>query len=176
MPDFSAMPEVFVSNAELATAVSRETKIGKLRKLGSRLYTRNLTEPPERIVQRNLWPLVAAYLPGALIADRTALENQPAGDGSVFLIADHKRDIILPGVTLRPRKGPPPLESDRPFIGSLRIASPSFDPIGRGAERRVAITVATAIRSPAACQRSISGTISLTGGSYPGACVSRSTS
>jgi hypothetical protein len=26
-------------------------------------------------------------------------------------------------VTLRPRKGPPPLESDRPFIGSLRIAS-----------------------------------------------------
>jgi len=125
MPDFSAMPEVFVSNAELATAVSRETKLGRLRKLGSRLYTRNLTEPPERIVQRNLWPLVAAYLPGALIADRTALENRPATDGSVFLIADHKRCIVLPGVTLRPRKGPPPLESDRPFIGSLRIASPA---------------------------------------------------
>jgi Fic/DOC family len=125
MPDFSTMPEVFVSNADLATAVSRETKLGRLRKLGSRLYTRNLTEPPERIVHRNLWPLVAAYLPGALIADRTALENRPAADGSVFLIADHKRDIVLPGVTLRPRKGPPPLESDRPFIGSLRIASPA---------------------------------------------------
>lgn len=125
MPDFSTMPEVFVSNTGLATAVSRETKLGRLRKLGSRLYTRNLTEPPERIVQRNLWPLVAAYLPGALIADRTALENRPAADGSVFLIADHKRDIVLPGVILRPRKGPPPLESDRPFIGSLRIASPA---------------------------------------------------
>ena len=125
MPDFSAMPEVFVSNAELATAVSRETKLGRLRKLGSRLYTRNLNESPERIVQRNLWPLVAAYLPGALIADRTALENRPATDGSVFLIADHKRCIVLPGVTLRPRKGPPPLESDRPFVGSLRIASPA---------------------------------------------------
>jgi hypothetical protein len=125
MPDFSTMPEVFVSNAKLATAVSRETKLGRLRKLGSRLYTRNLTDPPERIVQRNLWPLVAAYLPGALIADRTALENRPATDGSVFLIANHKRDISLPGVTLRPRKGPPPLESDRPFIGGLRIASPA---------------------------------------------------
>jgi hypothetical protein len=123
MPDFSVMPEVFVSNAEIASAVSRETKLGRLRKLASRLYTRNLKEAPERIVQRNLWPLVAAYLPGALIADRTALENRPAADGSVFLIADHKRDIALPGVTLRPRKGPPPLESDRPFIGSLRIAS-----------------------------------------------------
>src|SRR5882762_8027444 len=125
MPDFSTMSEVFVSNVDLAVAVSRETRLGKLRKLGSRLYTRNLTEPPERIVQRNLWPLVAAYLPGALISDRTALENRPAADGSVFLIADHKRNVVMPGVILRPRKGPPPLESDRTFIGSLRIAPPA---------------------------------------------------
>src|SRR5215472_4938418 len=123
MPDFSMMPEAFVSSEELATAVSREVKAGRLRKLGSRLYTRNLKDSPQKIVQRNLWPLVAAYLPGALIADRTALENRPATDGSVFLIADHKRNIALPGVTLRPRKGSPPLETDRPFIGGLRIAS-----------------------------------------------------
>src|SRR3984885_3683598 len=125
MPDFSTMHEVFVSSSELATAVSREVKMGRLRKLGSRLYTRDLKDPPEKIVQRNLWPLVASYLPGALIADRTALENRPASDGSIFLIADHKRDIIMPGVTLRPRKGPAPLETDRQFIGTLRIASPA---------------------------------------------------
>jgi hypothetical protein len=35
------------------------------------------------------------------------------------------REIRLPGIILRPRKGPPPLESDRAFIGSLRIASPA---------------------------------------------------
>jgi hypothetical protein len=70
-----------------------------LRKLPSRIYTRNLKDPPEGIVRRNLWPLVAAYLPGAPIADRTALENRPAADGSVFLVADHKRAIALP----RPR-------------------------------------------------------------------------
>lgn len=125
MPDFSTMAEVFVSNYKIAAAVSRAVKLGQLRKLGSRLYTRNSREPAERIVQRNLWPLVASYLPGALIADRTALENRPAPDGSVFLIADHKRDIALPGVTLRPRKGPPPLDSDRSFISGLRIASPA---------------------------------------------------
>src|SRR5674476_1476384 len=105
MPDFSAMPEVFVSKSDLAAAVSREVKGGTLRKLGSRLYTRNLKDAPEQIVLRNLWPLVAAYLPGALITDRTALEYRPAPDGSVFLVADHKRDIVLPGVILRPRKG-----------------------------------------------------------------------
>jgi hypothetical protein len=42
----------------------------------------------------------------------------------VFLIAWHKRDIALPGVVLRPRKGPPPLATARPFIGDLRLASP----------------------------------------------------
>src|SRR5450756_1245375 len=125
MPDFSAMPEVFVSNADLAAAVSREVKGGTLRRLGSRLYTRNLKDAPEQIVLRNVWPLAAAYLPGALITDRTALEYRPAPDGSVFLVADHKRDIVLPGVILRPRKGAPALASDRPFIGSLRLASPA---------------------------------------------------
>src|ERR1039457_3564564 len=115
MPDFSAMPEVFVSNADLAAAVSREVKGGTLRKLASRLYTRNLKDAPEQIVLRNLWPLVVAYLPGALITGRTALEYRPAPDGSVFLVADHKRDIVLPGATLRPRKGAPAF-GERPAI------------------------------------------------------------
>jgi hypothetical protein len=82
-----------VSNAAIASAVAHELKRGTLRKLGSRLYTRNLKDAPEDLVKRNLWPLVASYVPGALIADRTAIENRPASDGSIFLIADHKRDI-----------------------------------------------------------------------------------
>jgi hypothetical protein len=54
---------------------------------------------------------------------RTALENRPASDGSVFLVSEHNRNIVLPGLILRSRKGPAPLASDRPFIGNLRIAS-----------------------------------------------------
>jgi hypothetical protein len=61
MPDFSAMPEVFVSNADLAAAVSRKVKAGTLRRIGSRLYTRNVKDPPEETVLGNLWPLVAAH-------------------------------------------------------------------------------------------------------------------
>ena len=125
MPDLFPTSETFVSTLELAIEVAREVKAEKLRKIGSRLYTRNMTDPPELIVQRNLWPLVGAYMPGALIADRTALENRPAADGSVFLISDHKRDIVFPGVTLRPRKGSAPLDSDRPFLGGLRLSSPA---------------------------------------------------
>ena len=118
-----ALPEAFVSESALSSAISRGVRQGKLRKLGSRLYTRNFTDPPEDIVRRNLWQLVGAYAPGALIADRTALENAPAGDGSIFLVADRKRDIELPGVTLRPRPGHPQLPGDRPFVGGLFLSS-----------------------------------------------------
>lgn len=118
-----AMPEVFLSTTERSSAVSRAASSGLLRRIGSKLYTRNLVDPPEQIVRRHLWPLVAAYAPGALIADRTALENVPAPDGSIFVVAERARDIELPGITIRTRKGPVPQPEDRPFIGGLFISS-----------------------------------------------------
>ena len=117
------MPEAFVSDKHIARAVSRAVKAGKLRKLASRLYTSNKSDPPEAIVARNLWNVVAGYFPGALIADRTALENAPASDGSVCLITARGQDITLPGLTLRPRRGPGPLPTDRPFLGELFLSS-----------------------------------------------------
>lgn len=125
MPEFSvkALPELFVSDATISKAVYEAVERGDLRKLGSRLYTRNLDEEPERLVRRNWYYLITSYYPDALITDRTALENKPADDGSVFLISQKKREIALPGVVFRPRLGPGPLESDRPFIGGARLAS-----------------------------------------------------
>ena len=117
------MPEAFVSDTSISREVSRAAKAGKLRKLASRLYTRNMTDPPEAVIKRNLWNIVAGYFPGALIADRTALENAPAKDGSVCLISERGKDIRLPGLVLRPRRGTGPLPSDRPFIAGLYISA-----------------------------------------------------
>ena len=124
MPEFSitALPEVFISDSSISKAVYEAIQRGKLRKLGSRLYTRNLTENPERLIRRNWCNLIASYYPDAVIADRTALENKPAEDGSVFLISAKRREIELPGLTFRPRAGPKPIDSDRPFSG-VRLAS-----------------------------------------------------
>ena len=105
----NALPEVFVSTDDLSSAVSRALAQGELRQLGPRLYTKNLTDPPEAIVRRHLWTIIAAYAPDALIADRTALENAPAPDGSVFVVSERRRDIKLPGLWIRPRQGPGPL-------------------------------------------------------------------
>lgn len=125
MPRFSVanLPEIFVSDTMISKPVSEAVERGQLRKLASRLYSRNLKEDPAKLVRRNWSRLIAGYYPDALIADRTALENQPAEDGSVFLISEKKRDTELPGVTFRPRKGPGPLDSDRPFVGGARLSS-----------------------------------------------------
>jgi hypothetical protein len=117
------LPEIFVSNKDISSAVSKAVQAGRLRKLASRLYTRNLTEEPESIVKRNWHALLKDYFPDALISDRTALENRPATDGSVFIISSASRDLVLPGMIFKTRSGHPPLDSDRPFLNSLRISS-----------------------------------------------------
>lgn len=119
----AGQPEVFVSSSALSKAAGAAVARGELRKLGSRLYTRNLTENPERLVRRYWYFLISGYYPDALIADRTALENKPAADGSVFLVSDRTREVELPGLTFRPRKGPPAIDSDRAFPGGARLSS-----------------------------------------------------
>lgn len=116
-------PEVFVSDAAISKAVSEALARGQIRKLGSRLYTRNLDEDPEKLVLRCWYHLITAYYPDALITDRTALENRPASDGSVCLISEKTRDTVLPGLVFRPRKGPGPLKNDMPFVGGAHLAS-----------------------------------------------------
>jgi len=117
------MPEVFVSGKSMSSAVSKAVKDGRLRKIGSRLYTKNKMEAPDVLVKRNWHALLKEYFPDALIADRTALENRPAPDGSVFIISSGTRPVELPGVTFRPRQGHPALPSDLPFLGGVHVCS-----------------------------------------------------
>ena len=120
-----SLPEVVVSHAAISKRISLAVKAGLLRRMASRLYTRNPTDSPETLVRRNLWNIVAGYFPGGLVADRTALENAPSPGGSICLVSDRGTTVRLPGVTLRPRRGIAPLPSDRPFIGGLYISSPA---------------------------------------------------
>jgi len=133
------MPEVFVSRARISTEVSRRVAQGRLRKLASRLYTRDLRTDAETLVRRNLWDVVAGYFPGALVADRTALELEPAPDGSVCLVIQRGADIELPGIVLRPRRGAPPTPDDQPFLGELFLSAPArayLDNLRRSRGRR----------------------------------------
>ncbi len=117
------VPEAFVSNTAMSASVSKAAALGLVRRIGPKLYTRNLDDAPEQIVARNLWSLVGALLPGALVADRTAMATGPAADGSLFLVCDRRRDIKLPGLVIRPRRGAGPQPGDKPFAGGLFFSS-----------------------------------------------------
>lgn len=120
------LPETFVSTSETTHLASKAVRAGKLRKLASRLYSRDLKSVPDAIVRGNLWQIVAGYFPDAIIADRTALEGVPAKDGSIFLVSSEgQSDVAIPGFTLRPRRGAPAQPNDLPFMGTLRLASPA---------------------------------------------------
>jgi fido (protein-threonine AMPylation protein) len=119
------LPEVFVSNAETASQVYKELKKGRIRKLGSKVYTSNLQEPEQQIVKRHLWLIVKELFPDAVIVDRTALEHRPASDGSVFIVSKKTRPVFLPGLSIHPRIGHGPLEEDRPFIEKLYLSCPA---------------------------------------------------
>jgi fido (protein-threonine AMPylation protein) len=117
------LPEVFAASAAPRSTVSDALGRGELRRLTRGLYTRNLTDPPELVVRRNLWDVVAALYPGALIADRSARLGRPADDGSLFLVHDRASETQVAGLLLRPRSGHPPLEEDLPFPAGLHMSS-----------------------------------------------------
>jgi len=114
----------FLDEAEIfrpadPAAASRAMRRGDLRRLGRGLYTSNPDEPAEQLVRRSWMEVAALYFPGAVIVDRSAVEGRPAGDGSLFLDSgsrhSHPSAVRLPGLALKPRQGPGPLEGDMPF-------------------------------------------------------------
>jgi hypothetical protein len=130
-PTFSLedQPEVFLSNARTSRAVGAAVKAGRARKVGPRLYTRNVEAPLEQIVRRNWQRIAALYFPDAVVVDRSAIEAKPAEDGSLFLDVGGSRTrrepLRLPGLTIRPRSGPGPVDGDMPFMDGLNFSGPA---------------------------------------------------
>ena len=97
---------------------------GELREVASRLYSPDLTTPPEVLIRKNWLPIVQYLFPGAIISHRSQLEGQPTAEGHLFLTYKYTRNVELPGLTVHLLEGPVALPSDAPFgDGSLLFAS-----------------------------------------------------
>lgn len=124
--NYNNLPEIFrPSDAKWA---SRAVARGEIRRLAHGLYTTNLDESPEQLLRRR-WTMVAAlYFPSAVVVDRSAALSGPAADGSLFLDSGptrvNPRPVELPGLTLRPRRGPGPIDGDMEFVG-LWMSAPA---------------------------------------------------
>lgn len=120
------LPEIF-RPADSRWA-SREAARGRIRRLARGLYTVNLDEPAEQLICRRWYDVAALYFPDAVIVDRSAVLAGPAEDGSLFLdvgaAAASPRPVVLPGLTLRPRRGVGPLPGDTRFLTLYMSSQP----------------------------------------------------
>ena len=107
---------MFFDDVASRDTLSRAVKSNRIRRLAPRIYSADLKSPPEKILAKNLWPIVGHLAPGAVIVDRTAAQGGIGDTGVVYIAADDTRKTIgLKGIEIRIRQG-------------TRITSPVEDP------------------------------------------------
>jgi hypothetical protein len=110
-------PILFLSDKSHSAGISRAAKKGAVRKIGPRLYTSNMVDEPEQLIRQNLWQIVSLLFPGAVVSNRSAIENKISPAGKLYLTAESARTVKLPGLEIVVLKGQPPLkEWDSPMF------------------------------------------------------------
>ena len=104
--------------AESRKIASLEKK-GIIKKIAPRIYTSNLQEAADVIIQRNWLQILSQLYPGALLSHRSALEFKPTQQGHIFLTYTYTKNIELPGLIIHFIKGTGPIEGDNIFFGNL---------------------------------------------------------
>ena len=123
--DASNLPEIIFSSsdAQLSKQISELLSKGLIRKILARVYTANLIDEPESILQRNLFFILGHLYPKAVLSYRSALELRPTAKGNLYLTYSYSRNIEMLHLQLRFVKGSEPLPSDNPLTGELYLSS-----------------------------------------------------
>ncbi|MDQ2731185.1 MAG: Fic family protein [Armatimonadota bacterium] len=119
----NTLPEIFVSTTESSRTIHDLVKAGRARKIGPRLYTRNMQDSDVDIVGRNNWLVIKGLFPEHVISHRTAIEMKPTAQKTIFLTGAYPRALALPGLRVRVLPGPGPLDGDTIYLQDLWLAS-----------------------------------------------------
>ena len=115
--------QVFGASAFPRASLSRAVGEGWLRRIGRGLYTTNLDDPIDEVIERHRFEIAGILFPGAVIGDRSAVNGgQPLADGSLFLIAASNREVRLGRISFRARRGPAADAGDMPYPGGVHLA------------------------------------------------------
>ncbi|NZA25399.1 Fic family protein [Luteimonas sp. SJ-92] len=112
-------PEVVFVDASSSKRYQREVAAGRMRRIARGLYTTNLQDGLEVIVQRNRLELVDHLFPGSVVSHRSAIEIGAALQPHLFVsgAVGKARNLILPGLVIHLLPGAGPLPGDIPFKG-----------------------------------------------------------
>lgn len=110
------------SDSVISRRISKWEDEGIVRKIAARLYTSNLVDSPEDIIQRNIFPILGNLYPAAVLSHRSAFEFAPTANGQVFVTYKYTKKVRLPGITIRFIKGEPAIQGDPSFSGELMVS------------------------------------------------------
>ena len=108
--------------SNVSRQISKLEKEGKIRKIASRIYTSNLEDTPEDIIQRNIFPILGNQYPGAVLSHRSAFEFTPTSTNQLFVTYKYTKKVKLPGITIRFMEGSKAIEGDTSFSGELMVS------------------------------------------------------
>ena len=107
--DTQRIPEIVFADAETSKRYQREVAAGRMRRIARGIYTPNLEDSPDIIIQRNRHDVVDALYPGTVASHRSAIEIGAAKQPHLWLTGDFakERSTVLPGLVIHvgPVKG-----------------------------------------------------------------------
>ncbi len=118
------LQEIIFSSSDkaLSKQISKLEKEGQIRKIAPRIYTSNFVDEPGEIIKKNIFTILGAQYPNAVLSHRSALEFKPTAAGHIFVTYTYTKNIELPGITIRFLEGRGPLDGDTKFSGNLYVS------------------------------------------------------
>ena len=108
---------LFANSDATSKRYQREVAAGRMRRIARGIYTPNLRDSVEIVVQRNIFDLIDHRFPGTVLSHRTAIEIGAPVKPHIFLTGAFKkeRNDVYPGVTIHVLPGATALPGDFPF-------------------------------------------------------------
>lgn len=140
--DADRAPEIVVADAKTSKRYQREVAARRMRRIARGIYTPNLEDSPEVIVQRNRHDIINALYPGTVASHRSAIEIGAPAQPHFWLTGNFakERAVKLPGLVIHVLPGKGPVKGDTPFkqfhiAGQARSFLENLSP-SRGPEER----------------------------------------
>ncbi len=102
--------------------ISQQLQTGLLRKIAAKIYTTNFEDAATEIIYHNRYQIASHLFPSAIVSHRTAFEGDVKLDGTLFLTYSHRRNLVLPGLTIQLIKNEFSKEGTSPYLKSLYIS------------------------------------------------------
>jgi len=102
--------------------LSRARAEGRLVRIAAGICSGQIDSSPESIARRLLWPIVAHEMPDAVIVDRSVRDGGLGTDGTLYVVSRRIRPLVLPGITVKPRRGATALPGDMLLPDGIHLA------------------------------------------------------